>query len=109
MRNRASGADGAAGRHFEIACLYSLRVEIHSCPGINFESSIHIGTTIHRLQRQSKRKTEKHPNPLRRRDGRKPGVRDFFRQTDVDVQPERRRDLVLEELSQAAMPRIDTL
>ena len=34
-------------------------------------------------------------------------VRDRLRQTDVDIQPERRRDLVLKELSQAAMLRID--
>ena len=34
-------------------------------------------------------------------------IRDRFRQPDVDVQTKRRRDLVLEELSQAAMLRID--
>ena len=43
----------------------------------------------------------------RPRDRGQARVRDLLRQPDVDVQPERRRDLVLEELPQAAMPRID--
>ncbi len=35
------------------------------------------------------------------------GVRDLLRQPDVDVLAERSGDLVLKELSETAMPRID--
>ena len=43
-----------------------------------------------------------------RRQCRQASVRDLLRQADVDVLSERRGDLVLKELSEAAMPRVDT-
>ena len=46
-------------------------------------------------------------DPRGPRHRRQPRVRDVLGQPDIDVEPERRGDLILEELSQAAMVRID--
>jgi len=66
-----------------------------------------LGAGIHRVERQAKRETVQNVDPGRRHHHRQPRIRDVFGQPDIHVQPERRGDLVLEELSQAAMARID--
>ena len=66
-----------------------------------------VRAAIHPVQRQAQRKAEEHLDPSGPGNRGQARVRDRLGQSDVDVQPERRRDLVLEKLPQAAMPWID--
>src|SRR5262245_54281742 len=83
-------------------------IKVHRGAGIDLECSVDVGPPIHYVQRQAERKLQQHLDPRGRRNRRQAGVRDLFRQPDVDVQRKWRGDLVLEELSQAAIARIDT-
>ena len=104
----AGVADSSAGRHFEIACVDALLIKIHGSARIDLECPVDVGVSIHCFQRQAKRKTEQHRIAPGWRDRRQARVRNLFGQPDVDVQPKRRRDLVLEKPSEAAMVWIDT-
>src|SRR5678815_864470 len=63
---------------------------------------------VHGLQRKAQREAEQPLQGAGRSDGRQARVRDLLRDLDIEVQPEWRCNLILEELSQAAMPWIDT-
>src|SRR5687767_431145 len=105
MGDRPGRTDGTAGWHFEVArvdvLLLMRQLGPPECPG-------DFGASIHRVERQAKRETVEHLDPRGPRHRGQPRVRDVLGQPDIDVQPERRGDLILEELSQAAMLWINT-
>src|SRR5439155_13875135 len=86
----------------------AVRIKIDSCARIDLKCPVDVRAPIHCFQCQAKREADQHREPPRRRNGRQTRVRDLLREPDVDVQSKGRRDLVLEELSQAPMMRIDT-
>ena len=101
-------ADAAAGRHFEVARVHALLVVGNREARIRHERPVDVRTTIHPLQHQSKRaEPDQHLDRSGRRKCGQARVRDLLGQPDVDVLSKRCRDLVLKELSEAAMPRID--
>src|SRR5438093_7993272 len=102
------GAYSVAGRHFKITRVDAVRIKIDSCARIDLKCPVDVRAPIHCFQCQAKREADQHREPPRRRNGRQTRVRDLLREPDVDVQSKGRRDLVLEELSQAPMMRIDT-
>src|SRR5439155_4202388 len=86
----------------------AVRIKIDSCARIDLKCPVDVRAPIHCFQCQAKREADQHREPPRRRNGRHTRVRDLLREPDVDVQSKGRCDLVLEELSQAPMMRIDT-
>jgi hypothetical protein len=107
VRDRPCGPDGTTGRHFEVARVDALLIMEKRSARVRDECPVDVRTAIDRVQRQSQREAHQHVDrPWRRQHGQA-RVRDLLRQPDVDVQPERCGDLVLKELSEAAMPRID--
>lgn len=68
------------------------------------ECPIDVGAVIHRIQAEAQRKTDQHCNRIGSHNCGQARIRNRFRQPDVNVQAERRGDLVLEELPQTAVP-----
>ena len=102
-RDRARGADAAAGRDFEVACVHRRLVarQLGSPQGAG-----DVRPTIHHLEPEPQWKPEERLHPARRREPRQSCVRDPLREADVHVEPERCGDLVLKDLSEAAPLRI---
>lgn len=101
--DRSRRADTAAGRHFEVARGHASLVIEKRRARVRDERSVDVRAAIHRVQHQANRKAQEHVDWAWRRQRRQPGVRNRLRQADVDVQPERCCNLVLKEVSEAAM------
>src|SRR6185436_4684947 len=108
MRDGPCRSNRTAGRDFEIARVHALLIMGDREARIRDERPVDVRMTIHPVQRHMNREIEQHLERRGRRKCREPGVRDFFRETDVHVLPERLGDLLLKELSETAMPWIDS-
>src|SRR5688572_24136953 len=58
---------------------------------------------IHRVEREAKREAVQQLDPGRSRHRGQPRIRDVLGQPDIDVQRQRRSNLILEELPEATM------
>ena len=105
-RDGAGRADGAAGRHLEVARIDVRFVVRELGTPESARTIFERGFIASSVKRNGKPRTIS-DRPRARNRGQA-GVRDLLGQPDIDVQAERRRDFVLEEPSQAAVLRIDT-
>ncbi len=62
---------------------------------------------VHRCERKREGHGKHHQNPIGRLEYRQPGIGDLLGQADVEVEPERGGQFLLEELPQAAVARVD--
>src|SRR5262252_9658131 len=105
VRDGPRRADGTARRNLEVASVDVLLVMRQHGSG---ERPNDLRARVHELNRRANREAEQHLDRSWPGDGGELRIRNRFRQTNVDIQTKRRRDLVLKELSQAAMMRIHT-
>ena len=102
----ARGADAPAGRHFEVAGIDALgRQDSSSQDSRSAPGRCSSGDSTRRAAPE--REPEQHVDAGWWGKRRQPGVRDRLGQADVEVESQWRGDLVLEELAQAAMLRIE--
>src|SRR4029078_10544072 len=91
--------------HLDVSCVDALLVMRDLRPP---ERTNNLRAAIHRFQHEAKPEATQHLDQAGTRNCGPARVRDGFREAALHVQPERRRDLILEDLSQTAMLRIDT-
>jgi putative phosphoribosyl transferase len=106
-RHRPRGADTAAGRHFKVTRVNPLFVMRQQAPRVRYERPVQVRTGVERSQCQLDRESHDPLDQGERHKRRESRIRNRLRQADVEVQSQRRGDLVLEELPEAAVPRID--
>jgi hypothetical protein len=107
LGDRACGADAASGWSFQVPRDHPIRIEIELRSGVGDQRSVEDRASAHRRQHDREGHPEQPFQQAGRLEPRQAGIGDRLWHADVEIEAEGLRDLLIEDLAQAAMRRID--